>query len=272
LYKGIELEGDTSLLYYASQIELQTSSEREWQIVQCLVHIDHLPLPYFVVFKRFYNYIKATTDWNLAPLFDKLRNTEYYYNAMRQEDSALRVRPYRNLRCFEDFAGVGFNDRGAPIDNLELAHFGFPKHKVSLDIVGQRELIPGTADFKETYNNKVRSLKNLGWKHLTISEAELGQHSLAAGIRSIQTAYQPHVEEQQAIIDYEDYQTAQKIQKHKVIEEMKEWDLEDINRFIAEAKGEEYLELGDEVVDEMAELEESREKSEAQENKRKNKK
>lgn len=84
MYKGIELEADSTLLYYASQIELHTSSEREWQIIQCTAHIEHIPLPYFVAYKRFYNYIKSTTKWNLTPVADKLRNTEYYFNVMRQ--------------------------------------------------------------------------------------------------------------------------------------------------------------------------------------------
>jgi len=53
---------------------LHTSSEREWQIIQCITALEHLPLPYFVVYKRFYNYIKATTTWNLKPLAEKLVN------------------------------------------------------------------------------------------------------------------------------------------------------------------------------------------------------
>ena len=60
--------------------------------------------------------------------------------------------------------------RGAPIDNLELAHFGFPLHQVSLDIVTKKDFIPGTNQFKESYLSKVNSLKNIGWKHLAYSE------------------------------------------------------------------------------------------------------
>jgi hypothetical protein len=60
-----------------------------------------LPLPYYLAYQRFFNYIKATTDWNLAPLADKLRNTEYYFSAMRQYDSISRSsRSYRKLREF----------------------------------------------------------------------------------------------------------------------------------------------------------------------------
>jgi len=75
LYRGVEFEADNSLLYYACQIELSNSSEREWQIIQLLAEIEVLPLPYFTAYQRFYNYIKATTDWNLTPLADKLKNT-----------------------------------------------------------------------------------------------------------------------------------------------------------------------------------------------------
>ena len=74
LYKGIEFEADSSLLYYAAQIELNTSSQREWQIIHCITALDQLPLPYYVAYKRFFNYIKATTTWNLTPLEEKLTN------------------------------------------------------------------------------------------------------------------------------------------------------------------------------------------------------
>jgi len=53
-----------------------------------------------------------------------------------------------------------------PIENIEIAHFAYPTHQISLDIVTSREYITGTKKLKETYMNKVRSLQNLGWKHL----------------------------------------------------------------------------------------------------------
>ena len=100
LYQQIELESDTTLLYYACQIEMETSSEREWQIVQCLAHLDYLPLPYYPAYQRFHNYIKATTEWDLTPLTDKLKNTENYYSGMRQEDGLKRVRTFGKMREF----------------------------------------------------------------------------------------------------------------------------------------------------------------------------
>lgn len=137
-YKAIELEADSTLLYYASQIELHTSSEREWLIIQLSVMLEHIPLPYFTAFKRFYNYIKSTTEWKLTPLEDKLKNTEYYYNVMRLYDSISEVKPYKGLRSFESFSGLRFAELGCPIENLELAHFAFPQHQVSLDIVTKK--------------------------------------------------------------------------------------------------------------------------------------
>lgn len=144
-----------------------------------MAHIEHIPLPYFVAYKRFYNYIKSTTKWNLTPIADKLRNTEYHFNVMRHYDTLLTVKPYRALREFEQFSEMSFVTKGAPIENLELAHFGFPLHKVSLDIVTKKEFVPGTSILKETYMNKVRSLKNIGWKHLTFTEEQLRERTLA---------------------------------------------------------------------------------------------
>lgn len=149
LYKAIEFQADSTLLYYACQLELSTSSEREWQIIHCLAQIQYLPLPYFLSYKRFYNYIKATTEWKLKPVEDKLRNTQYYYSALRQEDSLLRVKTYRKMKEFQKFAEMSFSQKGgAPVANLELCHFGYPIHQVSLDIVSKRDFIPGTTQLK----------------------------------------------------------------------------------------------------------------------------
>lgn len=168
---------------------------------------------------------------------------------MRQYDSLLRVRPYRKMREFEAFSEVAFSEKGAPIENLELAHFGYPLHKVSLDIVTKKEFIPGTSQLKESYMNKVRSLKNIGWKHLVFSEEQLRDKSLADVVSNIQTCFEPYIEEQQAIIDYEDYQVAETIELHKKFEEMKEWDLDDINSFMNKIQGLEDIQLGEDGMD-----------------------
>lgn len=97
---------------------MHTSSEREWLIIQLSVLLDYIPLPYFSAFKRFYNYIKTTTEWNLTPLEDKLKNTEYYYNVMRLYNTIAEVKPYKGLRSFEKFSGLRFAEMGCPIENL----------------------------------------------------------------------------------------------------------------------------------------------------------
>lgn len=69
-------------------------------MIQLAVQLEVIPLPYFSAFKRFYNYIKSTTEWNLTPLQEKLKNTEYYHNAMRMQDSLEEVKTYIGLRNF----------------------------------------------------------------------------------------------------------------------------------------------------------------------------
>jgi len=96
--------------------------------------------------------------------------------------------------------------KGAPIANLELAHFGFPLHRVSLDIIGKKQYVPGSQEIKQSYMNKQVSLRNIGWKHLAFSEDQLRNEELGQIVANIQACFTPYVEEQQAIIDYEDYQ------------------------------------------------------------------
>ena len=57
--------------------------------------------------------------------------------------------------------------------------------------------------------NKVRSLKNIGWKHLAYSEDEMKQLNLANFIQNIQIADEPYIEKQKEIIDYADYKKSQ---------------------------------------------------------------
>ena len=59
--------------------------------------------------------------------------------------------------------------------------------------------------------NKVRSLTNIGWKHLAFSQEQLRDKCLADMVGNIQVAYKPYVEEQQAIIDYDDYKISQEL-------------------------------------------------------------
>lgn len=82
---------------------------------------------------------------------------------------------------------------------------------MSLDIVTKKEYIPGTTQFKETYMNKVRSLRNIGWKHLAFDETEVRQLPLTHFIKNVQDSYLPYVEEQQKIIEYAEYQRAEQV-------------------------------------------------------------
>lgn len=66
-------------------------------------------------------------------------------------------------------------------------------------------MIPGTNDLKLTYRNKMRSLKNIGWKHLVFTEDQLKGLELYSIIGNVQNSYKPYVESQKAIIDYQDY-------------------------------------------------------------------
>ena len=196
LYRGIEFCADSTLLNYACQIELGTSSEREWQIVQLLVEIEILPLPYFTAYKRFYNYIANTTEWNLKPLKDKLANTEYYHNVLRGMDSQLENPTYKQLLDFQNFVQADFAETTCPIDNLELVQFAKPQHQISLDIVTCRDFVHGTKQLKESFMNKVRSLQNIGWKHLAFDEEEMRTHRVVDIIRNVQEVEEGYVEDQ----------------------------------------------------------------------------
>lgn len=128
--------------------------------------------------------------------------------------------------------------------NLELCHFGYPIHQVSLDIVSKRDFIPGTTQLKETYMNKVRSLKNIGWKHLAFTEDQLKGITLIQGIENIQKCYEGYEEEQKAIIDYEDYKVGEEIAFQKMLEEMRSWDIDDVNTYFSKLHGLEDIKLG----------------------------
>lgn len=48
----------------------------------------------------------------------------------------------------------------------------------------------------------MRSLKNIGWKHVVFTEDQLKKIQLVDIIGNVQTSYKPYVESQKAIIDY----------------------------------------------------------------------
>ena len=77
--------------------------------------------------------------------------------------------------------------------------------------------------------NKVRSLQNIGWKHLSYDYEQLGNLPIMDQIRNIQVAYEGYEEEQQAIIDYADYQQMQNINHVKTLEMLHDLDLKYVN-------------------------------------------
>ncbi len=153
---------------------------------------------------------------------------------MRLYNSIAEIKPYKGLRSFEAFSGLRFAELGCPIENLELAHFAFPVHQVSLDIVGKKDYIPGTTQFKESYMNKVRSLRNIGWKHLAFDEEEVRAIPLPAFIKNVQDSYLPYVEEQQKVIEYAEYQRAEKVEEIKMVHTLSEFDIKLLNKVFAE--------------------------------------
>jgi hypothetical protein len=79
-------------------------------------------------------------------------------------------------------------------------------------------MVPGTTELKQTYRNKMRSLKNIGWKHIVFTEGQLKELDLFNIVANVQTSYLTYVESQKAIIDYQDYQRAQQLERHRQIE------------------------------------------------------
>lgn len=64
-------------------------------------------MPYFQVFKRFYKYIKVTVpEWDLTPIEQKLKNTEYYFDVLRGKDAFYNISVYRNLMKHYKFSEI----------------------------------------------------------------------------------------------------------------------------------------------------------------------
>lgn len=83
--------------------------------------------------------------------------------------------------------------------------------------------------------NKVRSLRNIGWKHLAFDEGELREISLVDFIKNVQDSYLPYVEEQKKIIEYAEYQRAEEVENIKLIRTMSEFDIKFLNKVFSEA-------------------------------------
>jgi hypothetical protein len=57
-----------------------------------------------------------------------------------------------------------------PIDNVEIVQFSYTRYQVSIDVMGEEAFVPGMGILKESYRNKIRSLGNIGWKHVVLRE------------------------------------------------------------------------------------------------------
>ena len=55
-------------------------------------------------------------------------------------------------------------------------------------------MVPGTTDLKQTYRNKLRSLKNIGWRHVVFTEDQLKTLKLVDIIGNVQSSYKPYIE------------------------------------------------------------------------------
>ena len=82
--------------------------------------------------------------------------------------------------------------------------------------------------------NKVRSLRNIGWKHLAFDEEEVRAIPLPAFIKNVQDSYLPYVEEQQKVIEYAEYQRAEKVEEIKMVHTLSEFDIKLLNKVFAE--------------------------------------
>lgn len=49
--------------------------------------------------------MKVTTDWDLTPIEQKLRNTEYYFDVLRGTDKFHNIPVYRDLMKYFKFMG-----------------------------------------------------------------------------------------------------------------------------------------------------------------------
>ena len=105
LYKSIQIEADSTVLFYFCLIEMTRSSEREWEVLRNLAELNHVPIPYYQAVRRFYYYMRVSApEWDLTPIEEKLKNTEFYYNALRGTDQFYNVTFYRNLMKYFKFS------------------------------------------------------------------------------------------------------------------------------------------------------------------------
>ena len=105
LYKSIQIDSDSTILHYFCEIEMSRSSEREWEVLRNLAELNHIPIPYYQSMKRFYNYMRvAAPDWDLTAIEEKLKNTEFMFDAKRGRDKFFKAHFYGGLMKYFNFS------------------------------------------------------------------------------------------------------------------------------------------------------------------------
>lgn len=77
---------------------------------------------------------------------------------------------------------------------MELTQFGNAAFQVSVDVVSEAAFVPGTDSLKESYRNKLRSLENIGWKHVVLREKSMNRLPASKQLTEILSAFIPYVE------------------------------------------------------------------------------
>lgn len=111
----------------------------------------------------------AAPEWDLTPIEEKLKNTEFVFDAKRGKDQFFKAHFYSGLMKYFKFSQqISPFEHTIPIENLELTQFANAGYQVSIDVVSEAAFVPGTDSLKESYRNKLRSLENIGWKHVVL--------------------------------------------------------------------------------------------------------
>lgn len=119
---------------------------------------------------------------------------------------------FSQIKKFQDFSNIKVLPKpfkiGCPINNLEFGEFALPQYQISVDIVTDVEKIRGTKELKGSYEIKIRSLENIGWKHLYVFLEDVEYLTPLEFFDHIYKLCEPHFEEQMKIIaSYDEYRS-----------------------------------------------------------------
>jgi hypothetical protein len=211
LYTEVPIEALSTELSFFCRLEMMNSSGREWEVIHRLSDLEYVPLPHFQDYKRFYNYVSVIAqDWDLECIKYKLENTEFFHNVQRYESGSLDKQFYANIRSFQKFSNLKGLPQpfkmGVAIKNTEFVEFALPSYQISLDIITDVERIRGTQELKGSYLRKIKSLENLGWKHLYVFKEDIESLNPNQFFDYIHSVCEQYFEEQaQLVASYEEY-------------------------------------------------------------------